>query len=204
MIRKAVLTGAKINDSERGDELICGDERMVYADKGYDSGPRRQLLARLGIADGILRRAAWGTARTPAPALTARNRRLAPIRAPIERIIATVKRRYGLWRARYRSVPRNQIHLSLICIAANLRRAWCCWPPQAAPRPHEAAADATAAAANPAAATPHCRNRTAKAVSKALTIGRQPPMTQINFRPPLRNSLLTRARRGEGSRIVRN
>jgi IS5 family transposase len=123
LIRKALLTGAKINDSEKGDELICGDEQAVYADKGYDSGARRQLLARQGIADGIMRRAAHGTASNPDPELTARNRRLAPIRAPIERIIAVVKRRYGLWRARYRSLPRNQIHLSMICISANLRRA---------------------------------------------------------------------------------
>lgn len=123
LIRKGLLTGAKTNDSEKGDELICGDEQAVYADKGYDSGPRRRLLARHGIEDGIMRRAAWGTARDPLPELTARNRRLAPIRAPIERIIAVVKRRYGLWRARYRSLPRNQLHLSLACISANLRRA---------------------------------------------------------------------------------
>lgn len=123
LIRKAVMTGNKINDSELGDELICGDELALYADKGYDSRPRRQLLARLWIADGIMRRAAYGTASAPDPELTARNRRLAPIRAPIERIIATVKRRYGLWRARYRRLERNQIHLSMICISANLRRA---------------------------------------------------------------------------------
>jgi transposase, IS5 family len=123
LIRKALMTGAKTNDSEKGDELICGDEQAVYADKGYDSGQRRQLLARHGIEDGIMRRATWGTASDPDPELTARNRRLAPIRAPIERLIAVVKRRYGLWRARYRSLERNQIHLSMICISANLRRA---------------------------------------------------------------------------------
>jgi transposase, IS5 family len=123
LIRKGVLTGAKINDSEKGDELICGDEQAVYADKGYDSDARRQLLARHGIADGIMRRAAWGTASDPDPELSARNRRLAPIRAPVERIIAVLKRRYGLWRARYRSLRRNQIHLSVACICANLRRA---------------------------------------------------------------------------------
>jgi hypothetical protein len=29
------------------DDLICGEEQCVYADKAYDSAARRQLLARL-------------------------------------------------------------------------------------------------------------------------------------------------------------
>ena len=37
----------------------------MYADKAYDSSARRELLAALGIGDGIMRRARWGTARIP-------------------------------------------------------------------------------------------------------------------------------------------
>ena len=68
LIRKALLTGAKVNDSEVADALICGDEQTVYADKAYDSNARRELLAAMGIGDGIMRRARWGTApRSPNP-----------------------------------------------------------------------------------------------------------------------------------------
>jgi IS5 family transposase len=42
LIRKALLTSAKVNDSEVADELICGDEQTVYADKAYDSNARRE------------------------------------------------------------------------------------------------------------------------------------------------------------------
>jgi transposase, IS5 family len=49
LIRKVLLTGAKTNDSEPADQLICGDESAVFADKAYDSGPRRELLRRLAI-----------------------------------------------------------------------------------------------------------------------------------------------------------
>ena len=78
LVRKAILTGAKTNETVVADDLICGDEQCVYGDKAYDSVARRELLARLGIADGIMRRAWWGTARNPDPELVARNRSLDP------------------------------------------------------------------------------------------------------------------------------
>lgn len=123
LIRKALLTSAKINDSEVADALICGDEQTVYADKAYDSSARRELLAALGIGDGIMRRARWGTARNPEPELVARNASLSPIRSAVERSFAAMKQWYGYRRVRYRGLARNTLQLHLICIAINLRRA---------------------------------------------------------------------------------
>lgn len=123
LIRKAFLTSAKVNDSEVGDQLICGDEQTVYADKAYDSKARRELLGRLGIGDGIMRRARWGSARHPDPALVARNSNLSPIRSAVERSFAAMKQWYGYRRVRYRGLARNALQLHLMCIAINLRRA---------------------------------------------------------------------------------
>jgi transposase, IS5 family len=123
LIRKALLTSAKVNDSEVADELICGDEQTVYADKAYDSNARRELLARLGIDDGIMRRARWGTARRPDPKLVARNLKLSPIRSAVERSFAAMKQWYGYQRVRYRGLARNRLQLHMMCIAINLRRA---------------------------------------------------------------------------------
>jgi transposase, IS5 family len=123
LIRKALLTSAKVNDSEVADELICGDEQMVYADKAYDSIARRELLRRMGIGDGIMRRARWGTARHPDPKLVARNLTLSPIRSAVERSFAAMKQWYGYRRVRYRGLARNRLQLHLMCIAINLRRA---------------------------------------------------------------------------------
>jgi transposase, IS5 family len=123
LIRKALLTSAKVNDSEVADELICGDEQTVYADKAYDSNARREKLARLGIGDGIMRRARWGTASNPDAQLVARNARLSPIRSAVERSFAAMKQWYGYRRVRYRGLARNGLQLHLICIAINLRRA---------------------------------------------------------------------------------
>ncbi len=123
LVRKAFLTGAKTNESTVGDRLISGDEQWVYADKAYDSAARRALLERLGIADGIMRRAWWGTARNPDPQLAGRNRALAKVRFAVERSFATMKRWYGYRRVRYRGLARNALQLYLLCSALNLRRA---------------------------------------------------------------------------------
>lgn len=123
IIREARLTGAKVNDTEAGDELISGDEGAVFADKAYDSAERRELLAKLGIADGIMRRAWWGTARHPEPQLVARNAALSRIRAGVEKVFGLMKRGYHYRRVRYRGLARNTVQLMLLCIAINLRRA---------------------------------------------------------------------------------
>src|SRR5208337_1085213 len=114
LIRKALLTSAKVNDSEVADALICGDEQTVYADKAYDSNARRELLARMGIGDGIMRRARWGTARRPDPALVERNLSLSPIRSAVERSFAAMKQWYGYRRVRYRGLASTALRPSTI------------------------------------------------------------------------------------------
>jgi hypothetical protein len=43
-------TSAKVADSTMGDNMICGYERAVYADKGYESIARNVWLAERGSA----------------------------------------------------------------------------------------------------------------------------------------------------------
>jgi IS5 family transposase len=52
IIRKVLMTGARSNDREVADQLICGDEGALFADKAYDSAARRELLTRLGSPTG--------------------------------------------------------------------------------------------------------------------------------------------------------
>jgi IS5 family transposase len=125
LIRKLLMTGARTNDSEVADQLICGDEGALLADKAYDSAARRALPARRGIADGIMRRAWWGSMRAgrPDPQLVARNRALSKLRSQVERVFAVMKRGYHYQRVRYRGLVRNRTQAVLLCIAINLRRA---------------------------------------------------------------------------------
>ena len=123
LIRAAVLTPANIHDSAMAEQLIQGDEAAVYADRGYDQAARRARLAERGIADGIMRRKQRNTGPAEAAAIAARNRLLAPLRAPVERVFGIWKQWYRYRRVRYRSLLRNAAQLGLLVIATNLRRA---------------------------------------------------------------------------------
>ena len=65
LIRRVLLTPANTNDTVPADELVCGDEAAVYADKAYAKRDRRAWLRRLGIKPRIMHKS-WGGG----PALT--------------------------------------------------------------------------------------------------------------------------------------
>ena len=120
IVRRAVLTPANVNESVPADDLICGDEATVYADKAYDSRRRRQHLERLGIRDGIARkRNRWHALGRWA---VRRNAIIARRRAPIEPMFALLKNVHRFARARYRGLARNAAGLHLTLLAMNLKR----------------------------------------------------------------------------------
>ena len=120
IVRRAVFTPANINDSVCGDDLICGDEGAVYADKAYDSNKRRALLKAKGIRDGVMRRSTrW---RVMSASDKRRNKRIAGKRAPIEPLFALLKNVYRFARARYRGLARNAAAMHLAFTAMNLKR----------------------------------------------------------------------------------
>jgi IS5 family transposase len=121
LIRKALLTPANVHDSIPADDLILGDERAIYADRGYDKAERRAALRARGIKDRIMHKAPRG--RPLDRHRRRRNRLIAAIRAAVEGIFGTWKRGYGYGRVRYRGLLRNHAHLQILSIAFNLRRA---------------------------------------------------------------------------------
>jgi transposase, IS5 family len=122
LIRRALLTPARINESEVADALILGDEHAIYADKAYENKVRRQALKQRGIKDRIMHRSHKNQLRLPYWQRR-RNTLIAPIRAGVERIFGTLKRCYGYTRVRYFSLNSNLTQLRLLAIAYNIRRA---------------------------------------------------------------------------------
>ncbi len=122
LIRKATLTPGNINESLEADGLIVGDEKAVYADKGYENKARRRRLKALGVKDRIMHRSHKNQDGLP-HWQRVRNKLITPIRASVEKMFGTMKRSYGYDRVRYRGVVRNANHLHLMCIAINMRRA---------------------------------------------------------------------------------
>ena len=129
IIRRLVVTPANINESAAADQLICGDEKIVYADKAYDSKGRCKELTLRGIANGIMRR---GHPRRPlTQAEIRRNERLAKKRGAIESLFSLFKNVHGLARAPYRGLVRNTCAVHLAAIVINLKRWAACQPAQA-------------------------------------------------------------------------
>jgi transposase, IS5 family len=122
LVRHAKLTPANVGETVVADELIIAnsDGGAVYADKAYDTHRRRDLLARLGLKDGIMHRA------NKHHPLTVQQRRrnaaLSKVRCRVETVFAVLKRIYGFRRTRYFSLIRNQLQLTLLAICFNLRR----------------------------------------------------------------------------------
>lgn len=122
LIRRAILTPAKVYESEVADALVMGDERAVYGDRAYEHKDRRRWLKTLGIKDRIMHRSHKYQAALP-HWQQRRNQLISPIRASIEHIFGIMKRCYGYRRVRYFSLPRNALQLELLCCAINIRRA---------------------------------------------------------------------------------
>jgi IS5 family transposase len=121
IVRRLLLTPANVNETSCADELICGDERAVYADKAYDSKARSAALRMRGIRNGIMRRWHWSWSQ-PSRWEKRRNSLLVRRRAPIEPLFALLKGVYRFTRARYRGLMRNDTALHLAATAINLKR----------------------------------------------------------------------------------
>lgn len=122
LVRRARVTSAHVNESLIADELICGDEAAVYADKAYENKHRRRALKARGIKDRILHRGHKNQVALP-HWQAVRNRLISPRRAPVEAIFGTLKRTYGRARARFCGLTRTTADLLRVLTVYNLRRA---------------------------------------------------------------------------------
>jgi IS5 family transposase len=121
LVRRATMTPADVHDSVPADDLVQGDEQAVYADKAYDSEARRAGLRERGIEPRIMHKARRN--RPLKPWQVAFNKAVAPVRAGVERLFATMERGCGYRRVRYLGLARNEVQLQALRVAINLRRA---------------------------------------------------------------------------------
>ena len=121
IVRAAQLTPANVNEVVIGHELVQGDERAVWADKGYVGPAMRERLARSGIKNRVQRKAT--RVRKLSRWETLRNVLIARRRGRIEGVFGTLKRSYGLGRLRYMGLVRNTLSVLLTLTAWNLSRA---------------------------------------------------------------------------------
>ena len=94
---------------------------MVFADKGYASAGNRRDLEDAQITDGIMYKAARGRPLSEPEKLM--NRVISGLRGKVERAFGTLKKDYGLDRARYLGCAKGKLEFMLCAMAFNLKKA---------------------------------------------------------------------------------
>jgi IS5 family transposase len=121
LVRKVITTPANVHDTHPADDLVCGDEKAVYADSAYMRKTRSQALRARGIKPRMIARA--GGNRPPLTDWAKKlNKLIAKKRAPVETTFATWKRRMGLARIRYRGLAKATTQVLLTAIVFNMQR----------------------------------------------------------------------------------
>lgn len=121
LIRSVLTTPANINDTTPADDLIRGDEAVVWADAAYDTHARRARLKAEGKKPRIAYRPNRHHPELP-PRLKRYNLLIARRRATVETTFATLKRRMRLTCIRYVGLAKATGQVLLASIAFNMRR----------------------------------------------------------------------------------
>jgi len=120
LLRRLALTAANVSESHLFEDMVVGDEAAVFADGAYAKDARKKALRGRGIFCGIINRP-WRY-RPISAQQKKRNKFLSRVRRAVERVIGTLKCRYGLERCRYLGRVRNHNHLWLKGMCYNLKK----------------------------------------------------------------------------------
>jgi IS5 family transposase len=120
IIRSVITTAANVNDTVPADDLIRGDEPVVWADAAYHTHRRVAALKARGVKARVARRP--NQYHPLSPRLKLYNRLIARRRAAVETTFATLKRRMGLTSIRYIGLTKARAQVLLAAMAFNMRR----------------------------------------------------------------------------------
>ena len=120
VLRRLALTAANVSETHLFDKMVIGDEAAVFADGAYAKDARKAALRERGVFCGIINRP-WRY-RPISAQQKKRNKFLSRVRQAVERVIGTLKCRYGLERCRYVGLGRNHNHLWLKGMCYNLKK----------------------------------------------------------------------------------
>ena len=109
-----------MDDSQKIDEWVSGDERSVFGDKAYISAERKRRLRQQGVWCGILDK---GYRNRPLSEKQKQmNKKKGRVPSAAERPFAHFKHLYGYGRARYVNLKRNDLEFTFLCMIHNVRR----------------------------------------------------------------------------------
>jgi len=120
LIKATDYSSGSSHDSNHFTELLSGDESAAYADSAYQSEKHDQWLSERDIDNRLTRRAYRN--RPLSEKDKQFNRLHSGVRSTVERVFGVLKQHYGMRKARYLGIARNQTRFELMCVAHNIKR----------------------------------------------------------------------------------
>ena len=119
-IKATEFTTGRSHDSNHFKTLVSGDESAVYADSAYQTQDHTDWLDKQGVENRLTKRSYRNRPITKQD--KAFNRCHSGVRSTVERVFGVLKQYYGMAKARYLGLTRNQTQFELMCIAHNIKR----------------------------------------------------------------------------------
>lgn len=121
IIRKCELTPANVPDHERLHEMMSGDERSVWADKGYPVQAAKRAAREVGIYYGVLDKAARATPLTNRQ--KRKNAKKSRVRRVVEHAFGFMRKKLKITVMGARNIARNTLRFQMWCTVYNVLRA---------------------------------------------------------------------------------
>lgn len=118
IIHSVTFSSASVHDSQLIEELIHGEEEVVFADKAYRSEAIDEMLEKKDITSMILHKSARN--KPLSEAAQAMNKLLSTFRAPVEFPFGIVKNLWGYRKVRYKGIYKNACQQYFLFGLANL------------------------------------------------------------------------------------
>jgi IS5 family transposase len=119
-IKETDFTPGNVHDSQCFEELLTGNEEVIYADSAYQSQAHNDIMEKKSIKNRIIKRAYRNRPLTEQD--KKHNRTHSGVRCTVERVFGVLKLHYGMAKARYMGISRNRTRFDLMCIAYNIKR----------------------------------------------------------------------------------
>ena len=121
LIHSVKTSTARIHDSSLYDDLLHGEEKYIFGDKGYYSLDRKQKARKKGIYFGILDKGTRG--RHLSSSQEKKNRKKSSVRSKVEFPFQVIKCQWNYRKVRYRGLFKNSMNLYALFALANLFKA---------------------------------------------------------------------------------
>jgi IS5 family transposase len=119
-IKAVEYTPGNEHDAHSLKKLLTYSEQQVYADKAYASAEHDRLLAKRNTGNRILHKAKRNQPLNEQQ--KHQNRQWSSVRSTVERVFGILKQHYGIGKARYLGLKRNQARFMLAAMAYNIKR----------------------------------------------------------------------------------